>query len=288
MIPTIKRAILSLTIFGTSIINGLCIAPTEIRWSDEASDTTTITGMLIKAAALRANSPSELIVPIGKMLLDTPYLAGGIEASPEKLTIRLDSLDCTTFVETVIAAAQTAYSGRTSWRDFAESLKEMRYRGSNVSGYASRLHYFSDWVVENTHRGNLIEATDRIANADHMVRTLDFMSRNREKYPALKDEANFNAIKNAEMGYRSHRFAYIKPINLKNTTLREGDIVGIVTSINGLDVTHLGLVTLVNGKPHLLHASSAKGKVMIDPLELSDYLKRSRRAIGIRVIRLCE
>lgn len=262
------------------------VAPGDIRWTNEREDTTALTNMLMKAAELHAERPNDLVVPIGKMLLGTPYVAGGIEGEPEMLTVRLDSLDCTTFVETVLAAAKTAYMGRTSWRDFVQTLKEMRYRGGNVNGYGSRLHYFSDWVVENSHRGDLQDVTDRIGKADYLVKTLDFMSRNRSKYAAMKDDASYEAIKNAEVGYRSHRFAYIKPINFKSMALKEGDIIGVVTSLQGLDVTHMGVVTMINGVPHLLHASSAKGRVIVDELPLADYIKRNRKAVGIRVIRI--
>lgn len=282
------KSFIAAVALAASSFHGLAMSPAEIRWGNECSDTTAITKMLVEAATLKVDKPAELIAPIGKMMLGTPYIAGGIEGDTEMLTIRLDSLDCTTFVETALAAAKTVFQRRTSWRDFAETLKDMRYRGGIVNGYGSRLHYFSDWVVENSHRGDLLDATDRAGKADYIVRTLDFMSRNRNKYPALKDDANYNAIKNAEVGYRSHRFAYIKPINLKTAQIKEGDIIGIVTSINGLDVTHLGIATMVDGRPHLLHASSAKGRVVVDQLDIADYLKRNRKAIGIRIIRLVD
>lgn len=282
------KPIIGIAALFAPALEGMAMSPAEIRWGNEATDTTTITQMLVKAALLKADKPADLIAPIGKMMLNTPYIAGGIEGEPEMLTIRLDSLDCTTFVETALAAAKTVFQGRTSWRDFAETLKDMRYRNGTVNGYGSRLHYFSDWVVENSHRGDLLDASSRVGKADYLVRTLDFMSRNRDKYPALKDDNNFNAIKNAEVGYRSHRFAYIKPINLKTAQIKEGDIIAIVTSLSGLDVTHLGIATFVDGKPHLLHASSAKGKVVVDQLDIADYLKRNRKAIGIRIIRLVD
>lgn len=282
----VNKYLLGAAVAAATTFNAAGIAPGDIRWTNEREDTTALTNMLVEAAAMHADHPADLVVPIGKMLLDKPYAGGGIEGEPEMLTVRLDSLDCTTFVESVLAAAKTAYMGRTSWRDFAQTLKEMRYRGGEINGYGSRLHYFSDWIVENSHRGDLQDVTDRIGKGDHMVKTLDFMSRNRSKYPAMKDDANYNAIKNAEVGYRSHRFAYIKPINFKSAALKEGDIIGIVTSIPGLDVTHMGIVTMVNGEPHLLHASSAKGKVVVDELTLADYIKRNRKAVGIRVIRL--
>lgn len=155
-----------------------------------------------------------------------------------------------------------------------------------MNGYASRLHYISDWIVDNNHRGNMTEVTDRIGRADHQIKTLDYMSQNRNLYPALKDSATFAKLKNAEIGFRSHRFPYIKTMNIKGAELREGDIVAITTSTKGLDVTHMGVVTLKNGTPHLIHASSKAGKVVEDELPLHEYVRRNRNATGIRVIRI--
>ena len=62
-------------------------------------------------------------------------------------------------------------------------------------------------------------------------------------------------------------------------------MVALTTNAQGLDVTHLGIIKLVNGVPHLMHASSKQKKVIIDDLPLADYLRRNRTQ-GIRVIRL--
>lgn len=261
------------------------ISPSQIRWHNETSDTTNIT-KLLTALGNAPSDPGIISTAIAKQLIGTPYGSKTIESQPEMLTLRLDSLDCTTFVENVAAAAITLHMGRNSWQDFAHSLMEIRYRGGAVNGYASRLHYISDWILDNAHRGNLQDVTDRIGKADYMVKTLDFMTQHRDKYPALENEENYNALKNAEIGYRSHRFPYIKTMNIKSASLKEGDIVAIVTSIKGLDVTHVGLITMVNGTPHLLHASSANARVEISPLPLYDYVKRNRSAVGIRVIRI--
>ncbi len=274
-------------LIATSICgSSAAITPSQIRWHDEKNDTTFITKLLTDVSGIRATRASELVIPIAKKLAGTPYGAGTIEHTPEMLTIRMDSMDCTTFVENVLAAAKATFAGRSSWQDFAQELMGLRYRNGTVNGYASRLHYISDWIVDNSHRGNIQDVTDRIGKPDYMVKTLDFMSHNRDKYPAMKDDKVYEDIKNTEIGYRSHRYPYIKPVNLKKVAFKEGDIVAFVTSIKGLDVTHVGFVTIVNGVPHLLHASSKGGKVMIDAKTLHDYLKRNRTAAGIRVIRL--
>lgn len=156
--------------------------------------------------------------------------------------------------------ALTIENRRSSWHDFVYNLEQIRYRGGNIDGYPSRLHYISDWIVDNSHRGILQEVTDRIARADYMVKTIDYMSSHRDAYKALTDSANFAGIKNAEIGYRSHRFPIIKPQNLKTADIREGDIIAITTSIKGLDVSHIGIATVINGVPHLTTHRQNPGK----------------------------
>lgn len=274
----ILLTVLSAPLFHTS-------AQMDVRFLNEKNDTTKITEILIDIADLPFDN-GKTMCQIAESLVGTPYAAHTLEGNPEQLTIGMDEFDCTTFIETVAALAMTKAEHRSSWRDFIYNLRSLRYRGGKVKGYGSRLHYFSDWVVDNFHRGNILEVTDRIAPATYQVKTLDFMSSNRDQYEALADSTNYAAIKNAEIGYRSHRYPFIKSINLSRADLRDGDIIAITTSIKNLDVTHMGILKIIDGVPHLIHASSKAGKVILDPLPLADYLKRQRSATGIRVVRL--
>lgn len=264
----------------------------NVRFHNEAADTTRITEILIDTAAKKFKTPSERVGYIARKFIGTPYVANTLEISPELVTVNLDELDCTTFVETVLAMAYTVGEGRTSWRDFVYNLERLRYRGGEVNGYSSRLHYVCEWFVDNIHRGNIEDATRIFPKINYVVRTIDFMSSNRDKYPALADSAEFERIKNIEIGYRSHRFPYLKTADLGNkatkAVLRDGDAVALVSSMKNLDVTHMGIVVIENGEPYLLHASSSNGKVEITSLPLVDYLKRNRSFIGVRVIRLKE
>ena len=257
------------------------------RFHNEAADTTRLTRMLINLSDIgRTLSPQQLVAQAGRMMIDTPYGAGTLEGEPEMVTVNLDSLDCTTFVENAIAMAMTIENHRNSWQDFIYNLETLRYKDGKVDGYPSRLHYISDWIVDNSHRGNLQEVTDRIGKADYIVKTLDFMSSNRNLYPALANDETFSKIKDREIGYRSHRYPAIKPQNVKSADIREGDIIAITTTKKGLDVTLLGIAVEVDGEIHLMHASSKAKRVIIDPLTLSEYLRRNRTTAGIRVIRL--
>ncbi len=266
------------------------INPGQTRWCNEQADTTRITTLLSDASSKGFRTPNEILSYIAPKFEGTPYVAATLEGPTEMLTINLDGMDCTTFMETVAALALTVNEGRNSWQDFVYNLENLRYRQGKLDGYASRLHYVSDWIVDNAHRGNIREVTDRLQGVGHSVKTLDFMSTHRDSYPALADSMEFERIKSVEVGYRSHRYPYIKNASLmgKNagSFLQSGDIIAFTTKTDGLDVSHVGIIMIDNGIPHLLHASSAAGKVINDPLPLAEYLRKNRNITGGRIIRL--
>lgn len=257
-----------------------------VRWHNESADTIRVQEILTNTATADADS---LVITIARCFEGTPYVASTLEFSPEMTTINLDGLDCTTFVETVMALAVTAVEQRLSWHDFVYNLEKMRYRRGTPDGYSSRLHYFSDWIIENSQRGTVHEVTDRLPGAEFKVKTLDFMTRNRGKYPALADDNEFQRMKSAESAYRSHRYPMIASSRVSKATLgalRPGDVVAFVSKTDGLDVSHLGFIDVRGGQVRLLHASSRGGKIMLDPLTLTDYLRRNRSIAGIRIVRL--
>lgn len=261
----------------------------QVRFHDEANDTIRINTLLSKGANVKGSS-EDCIAALGREFIGTPYVASTLEDSVERLTVNLDELDCTTYIETVMALTLTINEGRSSWRDFLYNLERLRYRNGTIDGYSSRLHYVSDWVVDNVHRGIFSEVTTQIPQHDYIVKTLDYMTSHRDQYPQLADSAQYERIKNVEVGYRSHRFPYIKRERLNNKPvkgeLRSGDIIAIVTRTAGLDVSHFGIVIVDNGTPYLMHASSTAKSVVIDKTPLFDMLRRSRTAIGIRVFRI--
>lgn len=285
--------------FLTGVLLSMALAsnsanPHDIRFHNEATDTTKINTILLDATkATEGMSPEARVAYIGKEFLGTPYVSGTLEGGDtETLTINLDEMDCTTYVETVMALAYTIGEGRTSWRDFAYNLERLRYRSGEMKGYGSRLHYPSDWVVDNVHRGNFKEVTGILAGCEHQVKSLDFITRNRDKYPALADSIAYDQIRNTELGYRNHRYPYIKTSKLAikdiSSQLREGDIILITTKTPGLDVQHMGIIVIEKGEPYLMHASSAAGSVVVDKRALKEYMRRNRSATGIRVLRLNE
>ena len=116
------------------------------------------------------------------------------------------------------------------------------------------------------------------------------MTTHRDSYPAMKSDSIYQGIKNLESGYNMHMFPYISKNNLHKQdvidSLKSGDIICLTTKIDGLDVSHLGIVQMIDGKPHLLNASSVKKKVVIDKYDLYEMLRGDRNCTGIRVVRV--
>lgn len=268
-------------------------AQAPVRFGNESTDTTAITAMLDKASGRNFATPEARVAFFARMFEGTPYAAHTLEAPEEVLTVRIDSLDCTTFVETAMALAFTVGERRSSWRDFVYNLRRLRYRGGETGDYASRLHYISDWAVDNKYRGNINDATTLFPRYSDAVRTLDFMTSNRDSYPAMADSATYARIRSIENGYRNHRFPYVKTVDLNGketkAAFHEGDVVALVTSLKNLDVTHMGIVVKdSSGELFLLHASQKDGKVEVSARPLGDFMKKNRQWIGLRVFRLTE
>ena len=70
--------------------------------------------------------------------------------------------------------------------------------------------------------------------------------------------------------------------------IQDGDILALVTSRDGLDVSHQGIAVWgSDGRLHLLNASSISHRVVLDSVPLYRYLQKHPSSVGIRVIRVC-
>lgn len=289
-------------LFLLSLVPDLCRAEIHpalgVRFHDEEADTTLITKLL--AEAPRDMRPGQLMAYFAEKFQETPYVAHTLEPEDNKseseiLTVNLSQLDCTTFVETVMAMALTKAEGRNSWHDFVYNLRNIRYRGGEVLGYPSRLHYIADWAVENIHRGIMKDVTRELPQFKTATRTLDYMSSHASSYPILNsDSTALAAIKHLENGYRLHRFPYSTASQLGSAgnreRLRDGDIIAFVSTRSDLDVTHMGIVKFQGEgsrrRPYVLHASSTLGKVVLSQEPLDQFIRKNRYWLGARFFRL--
>ena len=253
-------------------------------------DTTVINKLLAQGFESGINDANSLIEFYARRLLGTPYVAHTLEADEELLTINVHELDCLTFIETLYALTRATLDRRLSWRDYAANIENVRYRGGEMGDYSSRIHYISEWIIDNHVRGNLVEITPDLPHADYMVKNIDYMTHHTDSYRQLKnDSAMVEKIRRYEL--RNHRFPFVKRSWLNDkalkAALKSGDFVSLVTKVEGLDVSHNGIIIVdEKGDPYLLDASMSGGKVMLETKPLFKYLEKSKTNIGIRVFRM--
>ena len=254
------------------------------------SDTIVINKLLMQGHKSGINEANALIEFYARQLLGTPYVAHTLEADEEVLTINIHELDCLTFIETLYALTRATLNGRYSWRDFAANIENVRYRGGEMGDYSSRIHYISEWIIDNNVRGNLVEVTPDLPHVDYMIKNIDYMTHHTGSYRQLKnDSVMVEKIRRFEL--RNHRFPYLKRSWLNDkavkAALRSGDFVSLVTKTEGLDVSHNGIIIVDDkGDPYLLDASMSGGKVMLEGKPLFKYLEKSKTNIGVRVFRM--
>lgn len=236
----------------------------------------------------KSKSKELILQKTAEFFIDKPYVAGTLDNNEiEKLVINLHEFDCVTFVETVIALANTAASGDLSFDNFASQLKQIRYRNGVIDGYYSRLHYTSDWAANNVEKKVLSAKSQQLGGVLE-TKTIDFMTSHRSAYNALKtDDEMLEEIKNIENEINKKEGFYYLPkdkITSKAAKIPHMAMIAFTTSIKALDTTHTGFAYKKNGKLTFIHASSAKNKVVIDEKTLSDYCKAQKSCTGIMVM----
>lgn len=250
-------------------------------------DTTRVEAWLKEAASLPEDSCRTL--HFAKKLLGTPYVAGTLEVNArEELVVNLDEVDCTTFVEQVLAMALADKRDERTEEGFRKALTQIRYRDGELDGYPSRLHYFSDWIADNERMGVIEERTPSLS-AEKQTLHLNFMSTHLESYRQLKeDSALVSEMKAVEARWQGVEVSYLPKGRLAENPeqlgIKNGDILAITTNIKGLDVVHVGFACWIGERLHLLHASSIAKKVMEDPQPLYEYSKTKRTHTGVRVL----
>ena len=255
-----------------------------------ANDSIRVERWLKEAVTLPEDSCRTL--HFAKQMLGVPYVAGTLDGNDEeRLVVRTDALDCTTFVEYVLALCIADKRGEQTFESFKKALTDVRYRDGVLDGYASRLHYFSDWIRNNEQMGFVKECTSETSCALKKELWLDFMTNHSDSYlPMKKDASLITEIASLEKKWQGIEVSYIpkEKLNLPSDELKikSGDILAITTNINGLDIVHVGFAFWRGEKLHLLHASSSAKKVIEDPLSLYDYSKNKKAHTGVRAIRV--
>ncbi|MEO5588894.1 MAG: N-acetylmuramoyl-L-alanine amidase-like domain-containing protein, partial [Gemmatimonadaceae bacterium] len=245
----------------------------------------------------RRHSTGEAAILAGELAIGTPYkpntleeyiVAGGDPGGREPLIIGLMEFDCVTLVESCLAVARSAKAGgKPSWDLFGHEVERMRYRDGKRGSYASRLHYFSEWISDGERRG-LVRNVGRELGGVVDSRPLRFMTEHRSSYRALADDGVFRRI--GEMERRlDDRPRFVIPadaISAVADRIESGDVLAFATEIPGLDVSHSAYAYRgPDGVLRVLHAPLSGGVVEITRSTLPEYVAKIRRSAGILVAR---
>ncbi|NNE34512.1 MAG: DUF1460 domain-containing protein [Rhodothermales bacterium] len=246
---------------------------------------------LIKLARARTVSamPLDSIIQwVGERFVGSEYVGGMLDQSAsEELVVSLRKFDCVLFMETVLALSTGIKQADYSGAGFIRRLRKLRYRQGVMNGYASRLHYFSDWIHDNQSMGFVRDITPEIGGRPRS-KTLNIMSKHRRLYKRLaKNDSLHQRIVEMEERLQNVPQYYIphRDIGPALDLIKPGDIVSTATVARGLDVSHSGFAYRnPDGTIGLLHASSAVGEVTITR-SLRDYVASNRFVEGIVVAR---
>ncbi len=257
-------------------------------------DAQKIGSLLMEATKL----PKDTNIPLffARKFIGIPYVAHTLEVNDdERLVVNTRQLDCTTFVETVTALTLCAYNKEYSYDAYLRHLQQMRYRGGRIEDYTSRIHYFTEWIVENQKAGIVkeIQAPNPPFSSVQTVK-VDYMSRHPQSYKALKAHPEYvAAIRKMEQGLTGLKFRFIPKAQMNDSkamreAVHDGDIIAITCNKPGLDIAHLGFAVWHKDGLHLLNASQIHKKVVDEPMTLREYLSKHPSHTGIRIIRITQ
>jgi len=241
-----------------------------------------------KKINLSDSAINKIEMEVGRQLMGTRYV-GGILDKPESenLVVNLSELDCVTFLENTVTLSLCIKNNKTQFDDFCNELKFIRYRDGILNGYTSRLHYFYDWINNNEKKGILKNVTSETGGKPY-IRTINSMTVNRAQYPHLKDDSSALVVKKVEDELTAMDKYYIPKAELQQAEnkIHDGDLIALATTIEGMEVAHVGMAIHKNSRLYFLHASSIDKKVEISDVPLFDMLKNKSMYTGIIVSRL--
>lgn len=227
------------------------------------------------------------VAALGRTFVGAPYTPGTLEAEgPEQLVVNLRELDCVTFVESVLAMARILDAGTPDFDSFKRELVRIRYRDGVLTGYPSRLHYFSEWIANNDQKGIVDDVTADLGGVVD-PEDITFMTSNAEAYRQLADTTIVAAIREMELELSGRDRHYIPQhaIDQIASGIQDGDIIAATSTLEGLDIAHTGFALWIDGRLHLMHAPLVGSVVEISERPLAERLQGIGAQDGIMVAR---
>ncbi len=191
-------------------------------------------------------------------------LIGGPD-TPEELVINLEGVDCFTFSDYIgVMRLSSSFAG------FRENLIKVRYQHGKVS-FGTRNHFFTDWTEFNA---NLVGDVTREIGGQKALAI--------SKELNVKEDGTYFL---QGIPPRRRTIHYIPPDAVDDPLigrLGTGDYIGIYSTLQGLDVSHVGILIKSDEGIFFRHASSVKEHRKVMDQDFRSYIKNKP---GILILR---
>ncbi len=231
------------------------------KWTEESLS------LLLKEAS-GISSPGEQITFLSRHFLNTGYKEStliGDANSLEVFVINLEAVDCFTFLDYIEAMRLS-----NSFIEFRENLKKVRYQ-SGLIAYENRNHFFTDWREFNC--GMVEDVTEKISSG-----------KSQKVVKRLNKKSDGTCFLTG-VPVKEREVVYIPSDAVDDAVIENlstGDYIGIYSEIEGLDVSHAGIVIKERDTVKLRHASSLQKHRQVVDEDLSEYLKAKPGIVVLR------
>lgn len=160
---------------------------------------------------------------------------------PEVFAINFEGVDCFTYIDYVEAMRLSS-----SFAEFKTNLREVRYQSGIVS-FENRNHFFTDWREFNV---DFVKDITEEIGTQKAIRAQKMIN---EKEDGTFFLPGIHPVQ--------REITYVPSDVIDDSVynkLRTGDYVGIYSEVQGLDVSHVGIIIKDGDDIYLRHASSLK------------------------------
>ena len=181
---------------------------------------------------------------LSRLFLNLDYsestLIGSINV-PEVFVLNFEEVDCFTYIDYVEAMRLSS-----SFSEFKVNLRKVRYK-SGIVAFENRNHFFTDWREFNA--DFVKDITEEIGTRKTIIA---------QKMINEKEDGTFFL---PGIHPVQREITYLPSNAIDESVfnkLETGDYVGIYSEVQGLDVSHVGIIIKDRDDIYLRHASSLK------------------------------
>lgn len=231
------------------------------KWTEKKID-----DLLNKASDI--DNPGRRIDFLSHFFLKTKYRAStliGDIKTQEVFVINLEGVDCFTFLDYIEAMRLSK-----SFAEFKVNLKKTRYRSGEIT-FETRNHFFTDWSA---------------FRSDFVGDVTKYVSERKSRAVSKRlNEKKDGTYFVSGVSCRLREVVYLPTAYVDERVvekLETGDYIGIYSNMEGLDVSHVGILIKDAAAVCFRHASSEKKNRKVVDEDFRNYLLHKAGIIVVR------